>query len=121
MEVLAGFLLGFILGSEAGETAVPAMKAALGQVGTSSEVQSATSGAMATAQGLFGNILGDKAMRSSVKDALGTMASSEEVRSIVTVGFGTAQELALGLFGRGKELADQVVASQQGRGLRLVN
>jgi hypothetical protein len=121
VEVLAGFLLGFILGSEAGEGAVPSMKAALGSVGSSSELQSATSGVMSTANGLFGNLTGDKAMRSSVKDALQTMAASEEVRSIVTVGFGTVQELALGLFGRGKELADQVVASQQSRGLRLVN
>ncbi len=113
MEVLAGFLLGYFLGTESGAQGVSVMKDALGSVAGSGDVQSVFTGGMATAQGLIGGLLGGGG---SVKDALSDMASSDEVKGIVTAGMSTAQGLAFDLFGRGKEL----VAQQRGRGLRLV-
>ena len=122
MEVLAGFLLGYILGTDSGGKGVSVMKDAFGSVAASDEVQSVVSGGMSTAQGLFGGIMGGGGGASAgVKDAIGTMAASEDVKSMVSVGFSTAQELALGLFERGRDLVADQVASQRGRGLRLVN
>ncbi len=98
------------------------MKDAFGSVAASNEVQSVMSGGMSTAQGLFGGFLGGGGgSGAEVKDAIGTMAASEDVKAMVSVGFSTAQELAMGLFERGRELVADQVASQRGRGLRLVN
>lgn len=113
MEVLAGFVLGYLLGSEAGGDSVSVMKGAIGSVAGSNDVQSLFTGGMATAQGLIGGLFGGGG---SVKGAITDMASSEEVKGIVTTGFSTAQGLVFDLLGRGKEM----VASQRGAGLRLV-
>lgn len=121
MEVLAGFVLGYILGTDAGGKGISVMKDALGSVAASDEVQSVMSTGASSAQGLLGGVLGGGGTGGSVKDAISTMAASEEVRSLVSVGFSTAQELASGLFERGRELVADQVASQRSRGLRLVN
>jgi hypothetical protein len=113
VEVLAGFVLGYLLGSEAGGDSVSVMKDALGSVAGSGDVQSVFSGGMASAQGLIGGLLGGGG---SVKGAITDMASSDEVKGLVTTGFSTAQGLVFDLIGRGQELV-----SQRGRGLRLVN
>ena len=113
MEVLAGFLLGYFLGTESGAQGVSVMKDALGSVAGSGDVQSMVSGGMSTAQGLVGGLLGGGG---SVKEALSDMANSDEIKSIMSVGMSTAQGLVFDLLGRGKELVSQ----QRGRGLRLV-
>jgi hypothetical protein len=113
VEVLAGFLLGYFLGSESGAQGVSVMKDAMGSVAGSGEIQSMFSGATSTAQGLFSGLLGGGG---SVKDALGDLASSDQVKGIVSTGISTAQGLAFDLLGRGKELV-----SQRGKGLSLVN
>jgi hypothetical protein len=113
VEVLAGFVLGYLLGSEAGGDSVSVMKGALGSVAGSTDVQSVFTGGMATAQGLIGGLLGGGG---SVKGAISDMASSEEVKGIVSTGMSTAQGLVFDLLGRGKELVSQ----QRGAGLRLV-
>jgi hypothetical protein len=113
VEVLAGFVLGYLLGSEAGGDSVSVRKDALGSVAGSGDVQSVFSGGMASAQGLIGGLLGGGG---SVKGAITDMASSDEVKGLVTTGFSTAQGLVFDLIGRGQELV-----SQRGRGLRLVN
>lgn len=113
MEVLAGFLLGYILGTDAGGKGVSVMKDAIGSVAGSGEVQSVMSGSLATAQGFFGGLTGSTA---GVKDALGTMAANEDLKAMVSAGLSTATGMAAELFGRGKEM----VSAQRGRGLRLV-
>jgi hypothetical protein len=112
VEVLAGFLLGYFLGTESGAQGVSVMKDALGSVAGSGDVQSLFSGGMSTAQGLFGGLLGGGG---SVKGALGDLASSDEIKGIMSVGMSTAQGLVFDLIGRGKEMVEQ-----RGRGLRLV-
>lgn len=114
MEVLAGFVLGYLLGSEAGGDSVSVIKDAMGSVAGSGDVQSVFSGGMSSAQGLIGGLLGGGG---SVKGAITDMASSDEVKGLVTTGFSTAQGLVFDLIGRGQELVSQ----QRGRGLRLVN
>ena len=113
MEVLAGFVLGYLLGSEAGGDSVAVMKDALGSVAGSGDVQSVFSGGMASAQGLIGGLFSGGG---SVKGAISDMASSDEVKGIVSAGFSTASGLVVDLLGRGKELVSQ----QRGSGLRLV-
>jgi hypothetical protein len=113
VEVLAGFVLGYLLGSETGAQGVGAIKEALGSVAGSGDVQSAFSGGMATAQGLLGGLLGGGG---SVKGAISDMANSDEIKGILTTGISAAQGVAFDLFGRGKELVSQ----QRGKGLRLV-
>jgi hypothetical protein len=112
MEVLAGFLLGYFLGSETGAQGVSVMKDALGSLAGSGEVQSALSGSMSSAQGLFDGLLSGGG---SVKQALGDLASSDEVKGIMSTGLSTATGLVFDLVGRGKELVSR------GRGLQLVN
>lgn len=112
MEVLAGFVLGYLLGSETGGDGVGVVKDALGSVAGSGDIQSMFSGGMSTADGLIGSLLGGGG---SARKALSEMASSEEVRGIVTTTFSTAQGLVFDLVGRGQELV-----SQRGKGLRLV-
>ena len=113
MEVLAGFVLGYLLGSEAGGQGVGVMKDALGSVAGSGDIQSFVSGGMSTAQGVFGGVLSGGG---SVKDALTDLASSDQVKGIMSTGFSTAQGLVFDLIGRGQELVSQ----QRGKGLRLV-
>jgi len=113
VEVLAGFVLGYLLGSEAGGDSISVMKDALGSVAGSGDVQSVLSGGMSSAQGLLGGLLSGGG---SVRGAITDMASSEEVKGMVSTGFSTAQGLVFDLLGRGKELVSQ----QRGRGLRLV-
>ncbi len=113
MEVLAGFLLGYLLGTQAGGESVSVLKDALGSVVGSDEIQSAFAGGMSGAQGLFGEMFSGGG---SVKTAIKDMASSDEVKGLVSMGVSTAQGAAVDLFGRGKDLVSQ----QRGRGLRLV-
>jgi hypothetical protein len=113
VEVLAGFVLGYLLGSEAGGDSVAVMKDALGSVAGSGDVQSVFSGGMASAQGVLGGLFSGGG---SVKTAITDMASSDEVKGIVTTGFATAQGLVFDLLGRGKDLVSQ----QRSKGLRLV-
>jgi hypothetical protein len=113
VEVLAGFVLGYLLGSESGAQGVAVMKDAIGSVAGSGEIQSVFSGGMSGAQGLLGGLLGGGG---SVKDAISEMASSDEIKGILGAGLSTAQGLAFDLFGRGKEMVSQ----QRSRGLRLV-
>jgi hypothetical protein len=113
VEVLAGFVLGYLLGSEAGGDSVSVIKEAVGSVAGSGDVQSVFTGGMATAQGLLGGLLGGGG---SVKGAITDMASSDEVKGLVTTGFSTAQGLVMDLVGRGQEMVSQ----QRGKGLRLV-
>ena len=113
MEALAGFLVGYLLGSERGGPSRPAVRDALGSVARSGEIQSVVSGGIASARGLVTGLLQDRA---SVRRALGEIASSEEVRGVVSIGLSTAQGLAVDLLGRGRDL----VLEQRGRGLRLV-
>jgi len=75
VEVLAGFVLGYLLGSEAGGDSVSVIKDALGSVAGSGDVQSVFSGGMASAQGLVSGLLGGGG---SVKDAITDMASSSD-------------------------------------------
>jgi hypothetical protein len=112
VEVLAGFVLGYLLGSETGGQGVGVMKDALGSVAGSNDIQSFMSGGMSSAEGLLGGMFGGGG---SVKGALTDLASSDQVRGIVTTGFSTAQGLVFDLVGRGQELV-----SQRGKGLRLV-
>lgn len=112
MEVLAGFVLGYLLGSETGGDGVGVVKDALGSVVGSGDIQSVFNGGMATADGLIGGLFGGGG---SAKNAIMEMAASDEVRGIVTTTFSTAQGLVFDLVGRGQELV-----SQRGRGLRLV-
>jgi hypothetical protein len=113
VEVVAGFLLGYFLGTESGAQGVSVMKDALGSVAGSGDVQSVISGSMSSAQGLIGGLFSGGG---SVKDALTEMASSEQVKGIVSTGMSTAQGLVFDLIGKGKEMVSQ----QRGRGLSLV-
>jgi hypothetical protein len=113
VEVLAGFVLGYLLGSEAGGHSVGVIKDAFGSVAGSGDIQSMMSGGMGKAEGLIGGLFSGGG---SAKGALTDMASSEQVKNIVSIGFNSAQEMVFGLVGKGQELV-----SQRGRGLRLVN
>ena len=113
MEVVAGFLLGYFLGTESGGQGVSVMKDALGSVAGSNEIQSVISGGMSSTQGVLGGLFrGGGSVRSAITD----IASSDEVKGMVSVGLSSAQGLAVDLFGRGKDL----ISEQRGRGLRLV-
>ncbi len=118
MEVLAGFVLGYLLGSESGAQGVGVIKDALGSVAGSGDVQSMFSGGMSTAQGaLSGGMLGGLLKGGgSVKEAITDLASNDQVKGIVSTGMGTAQSVVFDLLGRGKEMVSQ----QRGKGLRLV-
>jgi hypothetical protein len=123
VEVLAGFLLGYILGTEAGAQGVSNLKEAFGTVSTAGEVQSVMSKGMATGQGLLGGFMGggdSGATLRNAKDAIGTLASNDDVKSMVSAGFSTAQGLVTELVGRASGLVSEQVASQRSRGLRLV-
>lgn len=122
MEVLAGFLLGYILGTEAGAAGVSNLKEAFGTVSTAGEVQSVMSKGMSTGQGLLGGFMGGGSGSTlrNAKDAIGTMASNDDVKSMVSAGFSTAQGLVTELVGRASGLVSEQVASQRSRGLRLV-
>ena len=113
MEVLAGFVLGYLLGSEAGGQSVSVLKEAFGSVAGADEIQSVISGGMSQAEGLFSGLFNGGG---SVKGAITEMASSDEVKGIVSTGLATAQGLVFDLIGRGKDLVSQ----QRGNGLRLV-
>jgi hypothetical protein len=113
VEVLAGFVLGYLLGSEAGGQGVGVMKDALGSMAGSGDIQSMMSGGMSTAKGVIGGLFSGGG---SVKTAISDMAASDEVRGMVTAGFSTASGLVMNLVGRGTELVSQ----QRGKGLRLV-
>jgi hypothetical protein len=113
VEVLAGFVLGYLLGSETGGDGIGVVKSALGSVAGSGDIQSVFSGGLSSADGLIGSLFGGGG---AAKKAIVDMASSDEVKGIVSTGFSTAQGLVFDLVGRGQELV-----SQRGSGLRLVN
>ncbi|HEX3565561.1 MAG TPA: hypothetical protein VHU17_09325 [Acidimicrobiales bacterium] len=118
MEVLAGFVLGYLLGTETGAQGVGVIKDAIGSMAGSGDVQSVMSGGMSTAQGLLsGGLLGGLLKGGgSVKEAFSDLASNDQVKGIVSTGMGTAQAVAFDLLGRGKEMVSQ----QRSKGLRLV-
>lgn len=97
MEVLAGFLLGYLVGAESGAEGLSVVKDAFGNLAGSADVQSMLSSRWSSSQGVFG---GSK----DAVQALGSIASSGEVRGLVSIGFSTATGIVSDLVERGKEL-----------------
>lgn len=107
MEVLTGFLLGYLAGAESRTKGLSALKDAVGKITSSAELQSAVTTGMSSASGLVSRLSSGRGGSNEITRALGSLASSEELRGVVSIGVSTASGIVFDLVGRGKELASR--------------